>query len=535
MQRLSRLGQLRAVDNLHGAQVFQIFRLLETTGDGGDAPAGPRQQGDGDGTDAARSASDDDRPLLWRKAEAFQRQHTEHSREPRRADGHCLSRRQPPGQRDKPIAGNSRFLCPAAEMRFADPAASGDHTIAGSKILMARSDHPAGEIDAGDHRKAPHDWTLASHRQPVLIVYRRMGHGDVDVAVHQIGVLDCLVAGPVAGGVLVDANGFETGQARLRSLHGQIFPLYSAFRKNLPLFGNASLKRTPDATQDVTPRFQTSTQPSKQPRMIWLIFALLTGAAVMAVLAPLAGKNVSVDPAATDKAFFGEQIAEIERERDEGRLDPQDAEAARLEAARRLLRASEAAGGSMAPPTGLSRLVAAGATLLLVPAVAVPLYLHIGSASLPDMPLAERLAKTPPHQDLSGAVAQIETHLAAHPEDGRGFEVVAPYYLRNGRFDEAVHAFTEALRLLGATPTRYDALGEALVLSAQGAVTPAARRNFEAALALDETDAMSRYYLGLGAAQDGDVEKAGQIWTKLLADRRRPQDIAKSFARSSKG
>ncbi len=252
--------------------------------------------------------------------------------------------------------------------------------------------------------------------------------------------------------------------------------------------------------------------------MIWLIFALLTGAAVMAVLAPLAGKNAPVDPAATDKAFFGEQIAEIERERDEGRLDSQDAEAARLEAARRLLRASEAAGGSMAPPTGLSRIVAAGATLLLVPAVAVPLYLHIGSASLPDMPLAERLAKTPPHQDLSGAVAQIETHLAAHPDDGRGFEVVAPYYLRNGRFDEAVHAFTEALRLLGATPTRHDALGEALVLSSQGAVTPAARRNFEAALALDETDAMSRYYLGLGAAQDGDVEKAGQIWTKLLAD-----------------
>jgi len=76
--------------------------------------------------------------------------------------------------------------------------------------------------------------------------------------------------------------------------------------------------------------------------MIWLIFALLTGAALLAVLVPLAGKSASVDPSATDKAFFGEQIAEIERERDEGRLDPQDAEAARLEAARRLLRASEA-------------------------------------------------------------------------------------------------------------------------------------------------------------------------------------------------
>ncbi|MFY9628626.1 MAG: c-type cytochrome biogenesis protein CcmI [Methylocystis sp.] len=252
--------------------------------------------------------------------------------------------------------------------------------------------------------------------------------------------------------------------------------------------------------------------------MIWLIFALLTGAALLAVLAPLAGKSASVDPSATDKAFFGEQIAEIERERDEGRLDPQDAEAARLEAARRLLRASEAVEAGPPQPSRRPRVIAAIAALVLIPAVAVPLYLHVGAANLPDMPLAERLAKTPPHQDLSAAVAQIEAHLTEHPEDGRGFEVVAPYYLRNGKYEEAVHAFSEALRLLGPTPTRYDALGEAYVISSQGAVTPAARRNFDAALALDAADAMSQYYLGLGAAQDGDTKKASEIWTKLLAE-----------------
>ncbi len=252
--------------------------------------------------------------------------------------------------------------------------------------------------------------------------------------------------------------------------------------------------------------------------MIWLIFALLTGAAVMSVLAPLAGKSAPADPAATDKAFFGQQIAEIERECSEGRLESGDAEAARVEAARRLLRASEAADGGPAPSATQTRVIAAVGALLLIPALALPLYFYVGAAGLPDMPLAERLAKTPPHKDLSAAVAQIEAHLAQHPEDGRGFEVVAPYYLRTGRHDDALHAYGEALRLLGATPTRYDALGEAIVIASEGVVTPAARRNFDAALALDEQDPMSRYYLGLGAAQDGEKAKAREIWTKLLAD-----------------
>jgi len=39
--------------------------------------------------------------------------------------------------------------------------------------------------------------------------------------------------------------------------------------------------------------------------MIWLIFVFLTGAAVLAVLAPLAAKSSTASAAATDKAFFG--------------------------------------------------------------------------------------------------------------------------------------------------------------------------------------------------------------------------------------
>lgn len=251
--------------------------------------------------------------------------------------------------------------------------------------------------------------------------------------------------------------------------------------------------------------------------MIWLVFALLTGAAVMAVLTPLAVKGEASDPAATDIAFFEEQITEIERECAEGRLDPAEAEGAKTEAARRLLRAQGAQGGTAAP-SRKAAVIAALAAIVLIPAVSLALYFRIGQANLPDMPLEARLEAAPNRFDLAGAVARIEAHLREHSDDGRGFEVVAPFYLGAGRTEDAVHAYSEALRLLGPIAARHAALGEAQTIAAQGAVTKEARGNFEAALKLDAASPMSRYYLGLAAAQDGDREQAIALWSRLLAD-----------------
>ena len=76
--------------------------------------------------------------------------------------------------------------------------------------------------------------------------------------------------------------------------------------------------------------------------MIWIVFALLTGVAVMAVLAPLAMRGPAPDARAADVAFFEAQIAEIDRDAGAGRLDPAEAAAARAEAGRRLLRVESA-------------------------------------------------------------------------------------------------------------------------------------------------------------------------------------------------
>ena len=257
--------------------------------------------------------------------------------------------------------------------------------------------------------------------------------------------------------------------------------------------------------------------------MIWIVFALMTGAAVMAVLAPLASRRGTSDDKVADIAFFEAQIAEIDRDRAEGRLDASDAETARTEAARRLLRAGAAPQGT-ATLSRKTPLIAALAAILFIPALALSLYFRLGAAELPDMPLAARLDAQPERTDLAGAVARIEQHLHEHPDDGRGWEVVAPFFLRTGRGEDAIHAYAEALRLLGATAERHAALGEARMIVADGKVTPAAKQDFEAATALDPANVMARYYLAIAAAQAGQKEKAIEQFERLAADA--PPDAA---------
>ena len=54
--------------------------------------------------------------------------------------------------------------------------------------------------------------------------------------------------------------------------------------------------------------------------------------------------------------------------------------------------------------------------------------------------------------DLMAAIAKIEAHLAQDPNDGRGYEVLAPVYLRLGRMTTPVKASEAALRLLAKRP-----------------------------------------------------------------------------------
>jgi cytochrome c-type biogenesis protein CcmH len=252
-----------------------------------------------------------------------------------------------------------------------------------------------------------------------------------------------------------------------------------------------------------------------------LILVTMTAAAALAVIWPLARKSGDAR-SGSDIAIYCDQLEEVERDRAAGRIGDTEAAVARLEISRRLLAAADAAPAT--PPafnatatTAWRRQIAAGAALLALPALAGGLYLWLGSPEL-----ASAQQQTPSsiaaEQDSDDLVAQAETHLQRNPEDGRGWEVLAPVYMRLGRYSDSVTAWRNALRLLGESADREADLGEALTAEADGVVTAEAKAAFVQAATLDQTTVTARYYLGLAAEQNGRREDAAKIWRDLIAE-----------------
>jgi cytochrome c-type biogenesis protein CcmH len=253
--------------------------------------------------------------------------------------------------------------------------------------------------------------------------------------------------------------------------------------------------------------------------ILWLIFAVMTAAAVLGVTWPLIHRGEPT-PSGSDVAVYCDQLDEVERDRAAGLIGEPEAAAARVEISRRLLAAADAqtaAPAEQAIGARLRRRVAAGISLLLVPIVAVGLYLRLGSPELASGRAAVQHNATPAGQSVESSVAQVEAHLQRKPGDGRGWEVLAPVYIRLGRYADAVAAWRKTLRLLGESAERDANLGEALTAEADGVVTDDAKAAFLRAMTLDKTNVTARYYLGLAAEQHGQRDEAAKIWRDLLA------------------
>lgn len=253
--------------------------------------------------------------------------------------------------------------------------------------------------------------------------------------------------------------------------------------------------------------------------MIWIVFAALTLAAALSVLLPLARARAAagVARADADVAFYEAEAASIARDVERGIIDEKEAESARAEAARRLLATAAANPEKAGKGTGARR-AAAVISLALIAVAGVGLYAVIGAPGYPDQPLVARRAAPPEQMDVMAALSKIEAHLASNPDDGRGHEIVAPVYMRVGRFGDAAKHWGEAIRVMGATAQRETLLGESLTFANEGKVTPDAMKAFERALALDPAFPQARFYIGMAAEQAGQMDKAKDVWGKLLAE-----------------
>jgi cytochrome c-type biogenesis protein CcmH len=255
--------------------------------------------------------------------------------------------------------------------------------------------------------------------------------------------------------------------------------------------------------------------------MLWFVFALMTAAAIFAVLWPL-GRRGQLQKDGSEAAVYKDQLTEIDRDVAAGLIGSSEAQAARVEISRRLLAAAD---NQRDPPIASSislRRSAAIIALVGLPIMAVALYLPIGSPRLGDFPLAQRTRAPDVTQPLDNLVAQVEAHLEKNPTDGRGWNVIAPVLARLGRYDEAVRAYRNSITYNSDSAERRADLGEAIAGAAGGVITADAKAEFERAIALNADEVKASYFLGVAAEQDGHAAEAASIWRAMLA--RAPTD-----------
>lgn len=257
--------------------------------------------------------------------------------------------------------------------------------------------------------------------------------------------------------------------------------------------------------------------------LLWLSFVLLSAAVLAVLLRPLLRRPARHEPAlaanAADQAVYRDQLAEVDADAARGLINPAEAEAARREIARRLLGRADAepAAPSTAAANSSIYTVATG-LIALVPVAAIGLYAALGSPQLPAVPHHARATTPIERTNVDELVARVEARLREHPEDGAGWDVIAPVYLRQERYRDAADAFSNAIRLLGATSRRLAGFAEATIIANNGVVSEEARKAYEEALRLEPGKVEARFWLGMAKEQDGRLAEAAADYRALLAD-----------------
>jgi cytochrome c-type biogenesis protein CcmH len=251
--------------------------------------------------------------------------------------------------------------------------------------------------------------------------------------------------------------------------------------------------------------------------LFWVAAALLTAGIVIALAHPLMRRDESLSGGGADLAVYRDQLADLERDRARGLIEPAEAASLEAELGRRMLSAAR-----NAEPLPAAAPRARWLTLTLAaafPLAALVIYLAVGRPDLPALPLAER--QTSPAQDpakVLAAIAEVRSKLKQDPADLDRWVMVAEAYAKLGRPRDAIDALRVADQLSPHDPGIAAMLAETLIAADGGAVGAEAKRILGAIPDGSEARPEARYYLALADFQAGDAKAALAGWQALLAE-----------------
>ena len=256
--------------------------------------------------------------------------------------------------------------------------------------------------------------------------------------------------------------------------------------------------------------------------LFWILVGVLVAGVTLAITRPLTrSAGPPVNAADADIAVYKDQLKEVVADAARGSLAAREAEAASAEIARRLLRShgsKRQVAGWWTPRRGRFAKPVYIVTSIALPVASLALYLAYGAPGLPGQPLSERIATASDTMKPNDLVAKVEARLRDHPDDGTGWDVIAPVYYAMGRYADAAAAYTNALRLVGESPRRLQGFANARIRTENGVIPQDAKKALERILVIAPNSKEPRIWLALAKEQDGRLTDAAADYRKLIAE-----------------
>lgn len=246
--------------------------------------------------------------------------------------------------------------------------------------------------------------------------------------------------------------------------------------------------------------------------MIWSVIAVLALGSMGILALSLRAKSELGNQVDSSPAIFADQLAELDLDVARGVVSSADADAARIEIKKNILRQAQKVHSGPFVSTRGSR-IGLWVALLFVPVVSVGYYSKFGNPALSRVAVAEQRQAREENARIFALTEQLKTRLETDAEGGPsdGWMLLGQTYMRLGRFGDAAAAFRIVSEREEVTSAVFSMLTEALVAQENGIMTPAAEAAINEAAGRDPLNPAVTYFQALALQQAGQSAAAHDL------------------------
>ena len=245
--------------------------------------------------------------------------------------------------------------------------------------------------------------------------------------------------------------------------------------------------------------------------LFWSIIVFMIVVALVILIVPVLRTRPETGPDrnAINIELYRTQVARLEEELNEGLLDPKAYEAARQEIDRNLL--DDTADSETVARTRSGRIPAI-ITAIVVPVVAISLYLGLGRADLADI----QPQKAPDVHQIEAMMTKLINHLKEKPDDSEGWVMLGRSYTALNEYDKAEDAYKKAYKLIGDDPDFLADYAEIIAMNRNNELAGEPRKLLQTALKKNPNAIKALWLSGHAELQLGHDKQAVAYWKKLL-------------------